>query len=66
MDVIKVLEEAMRDEREDYEYYKKLAEEAEDPESRAIFVALASEEEKHYRVLKERLTALKLRRQKTQ
>ena len=65
MDVIKILEEAMADEKKDYQHYKSLAQETEDPESRAIFEALASEEEKHYRVLKERLTALKLRRQIT-
>ena len=64
MDVIKILEEAMADEKIDYRHYKTLAQEADDPESRAIFEALANEEEKHYRVLKERLTALKLRRQK--
>lgn len=64
MDVIKILEEAMADEKIDYRHYKTLALEADDPESRAIFEALANEEEKHYRVLKERLTALKLRRQK--
>lgn len=65
MDMIKILEEAMEDEKEDCIFYKKLAEEAEDPESRSIFEALAREEEKHYRILKERLTALKLRRQQS-
>jgi len=33
-----------------------------DPESKAIFTAMARDEEKHYQVLRERLTAIKLRR----
>jgi rubrerythrin len=65
MDLIKILEEAIIGEKKDYEFYKKLATEAEDPESRAIFETLAGDEEKHYKALKERLMALKLRRQRS-
>lgn len=43
MDVIKILEEAMADEKIDYRRYKALAQEADDPESRAIFEVLANQ-----------------------
>lgn len=64
MDLIKILEEAMMDEKRDLEHYKKLAMEAGDPESRAVFETLARDEEKHYQALKERLLALKLRQRR--
>jgi rubrerythrin len=64
MDLIRILEEAMVGEKKDHEYYRKLAVEADDPESRAVFDTLARDEEKHYQALKERLMALKLRHHK--
>lgn len=56
----------MGDEERSREFYLKCAEEAEDPESRAIFETMARDEEAHRRILKERLMAIKLRREKAQ
>lgn len=60
MDIIKILEEAIASEKEDQEKYMKLAREAGDPATRAIFEQLARDEEDHQAALKERLTAVKL------
>ena len=64
MDVLEILKEVLEDEKAGAERYRKLAEEMTDAESRAIFEALAREEDNHYRTVRERMTALKLRRQK--
>lgn len=59
-DIIKILEEAIEKEKQDMKKYRKLAEEARDPEARAVFEQLASDEQQHAKVLKERLNAVKL------
>lgn len=64
MDIVKTLEQAMEDEKAGMKRYRQLAEEAGDLESKAVFEAMARDEERHYRTLKERLTAIKLRHQK--
>jgi rubrerythrin len=66
VDIIEALKKAMGDEERSREFYLKCAEEAEDPESRAIFETMARDEEAHRRILKERLMAIKLRREKAQ
>ncbi|MEJ2031557.1 MAG: ferritin family protein [Deltaproteobacteria bacterium] len=66
MDIIKAIEEAIEEEKAGIRRYKQMAEQAGDPESKAVFGAMARDEENHYRALKERLTAIKLRRQKIQ
>jgi len=62
MDIIKLLEQAMVEEKAAGDLYRGLATAADDPEGKAIFTAMARDEEKHYQVLRERLTAIKLRR----
>jgi len=64
MDVLEILKEVLEDEKAGAERYRKLAEEMTDAESKTIFEALAREEDNHYRLVRERITALKLRRQK--
>ena len=64
MDVIDVLKKILEEERAGAERYRKLAQEVDDAESKAIFEALAREEDKHFQTVKARLTAIKLRRQK--
>lgn len=64
MDIVEALKKAIGDEERSREFYLKCAEEAEDPESRAIFETMARDEEAHRRILKERLMAIKLRREK--
>lgn len=66
MDIIEALKKAIGDEERSREFYLKCAEEAEDPESRAIFETMARDEEAHRRILKERLMAIKLRRERAQ
>ncbi|MCL4474116.1 MAG: rubrerythrin [Actinobacteria bacterium] len=60
MDVIKLMEEAIEEERRAHEKYKHGAEEAADPETRSMFEQLARMEENHERMLRDRLSALKL------
>jgi rubrerythrin len=60
VDVIKFIEEAIEKEEADKEKYHKMAEEAEDPEARMVFAQLARDEENHARVLRERLTAIRM------
>lgn len=55
----------MEEEEKSREFYLRCAEEAQDPESRAVFETMARDEEAHRRILKERIMALKLRREKT-
>jgi len=59
-ELIKTIEAAIKDERKAQIDYKKAAEMAEDPETRAFFEQLAKDEEGHEKVLKRRLAALKL------
>ncbi len=59
-ELIKTIEAAIKDERQAQIDYKKAAEMAEDPETRAFFEQLAKDEEGHEKVLKRRLAALKL------
>ena len=59
-ELIKSIEAAIKDERQAQIDYKKAAEMAEDPETRAFFEQLAKDEEGHEKVLKRRLAALKL------
>ena len=60
MDIIKVMEEAIEEERRAHEKYKRGAEEAGDPETRTLFEQLAHMEETHERMLRDRLSALRL------
>jgi rubrerythrin len=66
VDIIEALKKAMEEEEKSREFYLRCAEEAQDPESRAVFETMARDEEAHRRILKERIMALKLRREKTQ
>ncbi|MFX1519457.1 MAG: ferritin family protein [Promethearchaeota archaeon] len=59
-ELIKRIEAAIEDERQAQIDYKKSAEMAEDPETRAFFEQLAKDEEGHEKILKRRLAALKL------
>lgn len=60
MDVIKLMEQAIENEKRAREMYREGAEAAEDPETRSIFEQLARWEEDHERILRERLATLKL------
>jgi rubrerythrin len=64
VDIIEALKKAMEEEEKSREFYLRCAEEAQDPESRAVFETMARDEEAHRRILKERIMALKLRREK--
>jgi rubrerythrin len=66
VDIIEALKKAIEDEEKSRDFYLRCAEEAEDPESRAVFETMARDEEAHRRVLKERIMAIKLRREKAQ
>ncbi|MHA2061675.1 MAG: ferritin family protein [Candidatus Sifarchaeia archaeon] len=59
-ELIKKIEAAIEDEQQAQVEYKKAAEIAEDPETRAFFEQLAKDEEGHEKILKRRLAALKL------
>ena len=60
MDVIKLMEKAIEDERDARKMYLQGADVAEDPETRSIFEQLAKWEEEHERILLDRLATLKL------
>lgn len=60
MDVIKLMEQAIENERSAMEMYREGAAAAEDSETRSIFEQLARWEEDHERILRERLATLKL------
>ena len=66
MDIIEALKQALEGEKSSRDLYRRCAEEAEDAEGRAIFEAMAQDEEHHFGIIKERLTALMLRKQRTQ
>ena len=59
-ELIKKIEAAIKDEQQAQIDYKKAAEMAEDPETRAFFEQLAKDEAGHEKILKRRLAALKL------
>lgn len=58
--MIKTLDEIVKAEKAMKDRFTKLAMEADTPEMRALFKEMALEEEKHEKELTERLTALKL------
>jgi len=60
MDVIRLMEKAIENEREARKMYLDGAGAAEDPETRSIFEQLAKWEEEHERILLDRLATLKL------
>lgn len=60
MDIEKLIENAIKEEGANKVKYKKAAAEAEDPATRAMLEQLARDEEKHERILKDALIALKL------
>ncbi len=62
MDSLTLLEEAIEAERNAYERYRDGAENAEDPQTRALLAELAADEAGHEERLRRRLKALKLLR----
>lgn len=60
MDVIKLMEKAIENERKAQEMYREGADAAGDPETRSIFEQLAKWEQEHERILLDRLATLKL------
>ncbi|MFA6001267.1 MAG: ferritin family protein [Thermoleophilia bacterium] len=60
MDVIKLMEKAIENERKAQEMYREGAAAAADPETRSIFEQLAKWEQEHERILLDRLATLKL------
>lgn len=60
MNLFEILEEAIKAEQEAQRRYRRGAEEAADPETRALFKQLMREEESHEVRLRERLLAVKL------
>ncbi len=60
MDLLKLIEEAIEDERNAAAKYRKGAELAEDPETRSFFEQLVGWEQGHERILRDRLAALKI------
>lgn len=62
MDVIALIEEAIKHERAAAEKYREGAAAAADAETRTMFEQLSRWEQDHERLLKDRLTALKLLR----
>lgn len=60
MDVIKLIEDAIENERKAAETYRRGAEMAEDPETRTFFEQLVKWEQEHERILRDRLATLKL------
>lgn len=60
LDIKKLIENAIREEREAQKNYQRAADEAPDPETRAFFEQLVREEVSHEKRLKDRLMAIKL------
>ena len=60
MDVIQLIEEAIENEKKAAERYRQGAAMADDPETRTLFEQLVRWEQDHERVLRERLTTLRL------
>ncbi len=58
--MIKLIEEAIENEKMAAEKYRRGAESAEDPETRSLFEQLVRWEQDHERILRERLAVLKL------
>lgn len=65
MDLTEILEKAIEDEVRSEALYRKCAEGATDPETRAAFETLARDEQSHQRILKDRLVNLRLKKQKS-
>jgi len=64
MDILQMLQKAIQDEQASEALYRRWAEEAQDAESRAVFEAMAQDERRHQEVLREKLLARKLKRQR--
>lgn len=62
MDLIKLIEEAIENEKEAAQMYQKGAEAADDPETRTFFEQLVKWEQEHERILRDRLATLKMLR----
>jgi len=60
MNLREALEIAVKDEAEAIKFYKDLAGQAEDPETRVMLEQIAREEEGHFKRLSDRLKAIKL------
>lgn len=60
MDLIKLIEQAIENEREAAAMYRQGADQAEDPETRTFFEQLVKWEQEHERILRDRLATLKL------
>lgn len=60
LDIKKLIEDAIQEEKEAQKNYQRAADEASDPETRAFFEQLVREEMSHERRLKDRLLAIKL------
>lgn len=60
MNLREALEVAVKDEAEAVKFYKELAGQAEDPETRVMLEQIAREEEGHFKRLSDRLKAIKL------
>lgn len=60
MNLREALEIAVKDEAEAIKFYKDLAGQAEDPETRIMLEQIAREEEGHFKRLSDRLKAIKL------
>ena len=54
------IEKAIREEIKAQEKYRQAAKDAPDPETRSMLEQLASDEEQHEKMLKEKLAALKM------
>ena len=66
MDIIEFLQSAIEEEKASEARYRRFAEEANNPETRAMFESLADDELKHQCVLKEKMVGLKLKKAKNQ
>lgn len=64
MELTEIIEKAIEDEVRSETLYRRCAEEAADPETRAAFETLAGDEHNHQKVLKERLVNLRLKLKK--
>lgn len=60
LDIKKLIEDAIKEEKQAQENYQRAAEEASDPETKAFFEQLAREEMSHEKRLRDRLMAIKL------
>jgi len=60
LDIKKLIEDAIKEEKEAQINYQRAADEAPDPETRAFFEQLVREEKSHEKRLRDRLMAIKL------